>query len=168
MNQLLNQIFRDYYKDVYRYLLSISHDADLSEELAAEVFLAVVVSFKSFRGEADVKTWLFAIARNKYFSHLRKRNTDIRTETLFEFFDGNTLQIPEEEAFINELYDKIKEFLSYEDEKTSEIVLMRSDGYSFYEIAKKYGITENSARVIFYRAKEKIKSKLKKEGYKYE
>lgn len=168
MNKLLNQIFRDYYQDVYRYLLSLSHNADLSEELTSDVFLSVVISFGRFRGDSDVKTWLFAIARNKYITYLRKKKSDIRLETFSEFIEDSFSYSSEDKVLIKEVYDRIIELLAKEDEKTEDIVLMRTDGYSFYEIAKKYGISENSARVIFHRAKERIKENLKKEGYSYE
>ena len=41
---------------------------------------------------------------------------------------------------------------------------MRIEGYSFHEIGMKYGISESSARVIDFRAKEKIRKILKEEG----
>ena len=36
--------------------------------------------------------------------------------------------------------------------------------YSYYEIGAQYGISESSARVIFFRAKAKLKKQLEKEG----
>ncbi len=165
MNRLLDQLFRDYYKDVYRYLFCLSRDADLSEELAAEVFLSVVLSFGKFRGESDVRTWLFSIARNKYFSYLRKQKLCKDFDSVSRFIEDCSFCSPEEDTDIRELYSKITVLLNSEDERTQGIVLMRSEGYSFYEIALKYGIAENSARVIFHRTKEKIKEKLKKEGF---
>lgn len=168
MNKLLNQIFRDYYNDVYRYLYSLSHDAALSEELTSEVFLSVIVSLGRFRGESDIKTWLFSIARHKYFSYLRKHKYDMKIQVLSEIVEERDTATADDRLYVAELYDRIKYLLSLEDERTSGIVLMRTEGYSFYEISKKYGISENSARVIFFRAKEKIRSKLKEEGYTYE
>lgn len=168
MNKLLNQLFRDYYNDVYRYLLSLSHDAALSEELTSEVFLSVIISLGRFRGDSDVKTWLFSIARNKYFSYLRKNKTDIKTRMFTQLIENDSIFSPEDSVISKEIYEKVKYLLSLENEKTEGVVLMRSEGYSFYEIAKKYDISENSARVLFFRIKEKIKSELKKEGYTYE
>ena len=62
MRQLLEAVFTAYYKDVYTYLYSLCRDASLAEDLAQEVFLEAVRSITSFRGDAEVKTWLFSIA----------------------------------------------------------------------------------------------------------
>jgi RNA polymerase sigma-70 factor (ECF subfamily) len=45
---------------------------------------------------------------------------------------------------------------------------MRVEGYSFFEIAQKHGISESSARVIDHRAKRKIREALAKEGIVHE
>lgn len=63
-----------------------------------------------------------------------------------------------------EMAKRIYELLDAEPERTGNIVRMRLEGYSFYEIGARYGISENSARVIDFRAKTKIRNILKKEG----
>ena len=55
-----------------------------------------------------------------------------------------------------------------EPERAKNAALMRIDGYSFYEIGTALGISESSARVTFFRTKEKIRQKLKEEGLYYE
>ena len=79
MKQLLEELFTQYYKAVYSYLYSLCRNAGLSEDLASEVFLEVVTSIGSFRGEADIKTWLFSIARHKWYHHLRKKSRQADT-----------------------------------------------------------------------------------------
>ena len=84
MQRLLEKLFHTYYKDIYRYLYSLTHDASLSEDLASDVFLEVVKSIASFRGEADMKTWMFSIARHKWMDSLRKKNRRVEIEVLSE------------------------------------------------------------------------------------
>ena len=86
MQTLLKELFSTYYKDVYTYLYSLSHDASLSEDLTSEVFLEVVKSIATFRGESDIKTWLFSIARHKWFAYLRQKKRQIKPELLSEFW----------------------------------------------------------------------------------
>lgn len=164
MRRLLEELFRTYHNDVYRYLYSLSHDASLSEDLASEVFLKVVKSIGTFRGEADIKTWLFSIARHEWYDYLRKKNRQIRTEAMTEFFESMDLG-PEARYHTQEIIRRIYRLLEQEPERNRNIVLMRLDGYSFYEISQKYGISESSARVIDFRTKDKLRKILKKEGF---
>ena len=59
----------------------------------------------------------------------------------------------------------MESILSKEKERDREVVNLRIEGLSFHEIGTKVGISENSARVIFFRLKNKIKEILQKEGY---
>ena len=165
MKQLLAELFENYYIDVYTYLYSLCHDASLSEDLASDVFLEVVKSITSFRGESDIKTWLFSIARHKWFGYLKRKNHQIHAESIHDLYD--TAELGTTDA-VNEVAEQIQELLSTESTLIREVVQMRLDGYSYYEIAVKYKISENSARVVYFRAKSKIKKHLEMEGFHYE
>lgn len=171
MQRLLEKLFHTYYKDIYRYLYSLTHDVSLSEDLTSEVFLEVVKSIAAFRGESDVKTWMFSIARHKWIDYLRKKNRQIETEVLSELVgelsaadNGARAKEPEERYLDKELLQRIYTLLEEEPERTRTIVRLRMEGYSFYEIGKSQDISESSARVIYFRAKEKIRQTLEKEG----
>ena len=164
MQKALKELFIHYYKDVYIYLYSLSRDAPLSEDLASETFLEAAKSIAKFRGDSDVKTWLFAIARHKWHSHLRHKKRQPQQEALSEFC-GNPGPDVDEAYQRRALAERIRALLEEEPDRTRNIVLMRIEGYSFYEIGARYGISENSARVIDFRAKTKIRKILKKEWF---
>lgn len=165
MKQLLAELFEKYYIDVYTYLYSLCHDASLSEDLASDVFLEVVKSISTFRGESDIKTWLFSIARHRWFAYLKRKNRQVQTESIYDLYDTAALGATD---VFNEVAELIQEILSGETALTRDVVQMRIDGYSYYEIATKHKISENSARVVYFRAKSKIKKHLEKEGFRYE
>lgn len=167
---VLDELFSVYYKDIYRYLYSLCRDASLSEDLTSEVFLEVVKSIGGFKSESDVKTWLFSIARHRWFNYLRKKKRTIEAAELYELTE---LEQPNdrstEDAYLDsELVRRIYAIIDEEPERPRKVALMRIDGYSFYEIGKTLGISESSARVTFFRTKEKIRKKLKEEGFIYE
>ena len=68
----------------------------------------------------------------------------------------------------NEAAELIQQLLSGESALTRDVVRMRLDGYSYHEIALRHKISENSARVVYFRAKSKIRKYLEKEGFHYE
>lgn len=161
---LPEKLFSEYYKDVYYYLYGLCRDASLAEDLAQEVFLEVVKSVAGFRGEANIKTWLFSIARNRWYTYLRKKNRRPELEALTEFLPASD-QTPEEQLLSREAVTRLYALLAQEDERTQRIVHMRLEGHSFYEIGQAEKISESSARVIDFRAKKKIRDALMKEGF---
>ena len=166
MEKLLEELFSKYHKEVYFYIYSLCHDASLSEDLASDVFVEVIKSIGSFKGNSDIKTWIFSIVRHKWFHYLRKKQKSVETELITEFLPS-TDKSPDEIILNKQIIERIHSLLNLEPEKVKNIVLMRMEGYSFYEISIKFGISENSARVIDFRAKNKIKKILEKEGIGY-
>ena len=160
MKELAEELFHRYYKDVYTYLYSLCRDAALAEDLTSEVFLEVIRSVGSFRGESDVKTWLFSIARYRWYGYLRRKKRQPPTESLEAYLDLGVLDVHSHE----EPAQLIQQMLQGESELTRNVVGMRLEGYSYYEIGARYGISESSARVVFFRAKAKLKQQLEKEG----
>ena len=160
----IKDIYEKHRQDVYRYLVSLTHNPTLSEDLVSETFLAVIKSLHNFKGNSDIKTWLFAIARNKWYGYLRKKNYSISFDCLAKEYlsQGEDL----EKSIINKtMVDKVMMLLKDEDDIKRGIVLMRIQGYSFYEIAMKYNISESSARVIDFRTKKKNQGNIGKGGF---
>lgn len=163
MKELLSELFDNYYKDVYVYLYSLCHDASLSEDLTSDVFLEVVRSITTFKRESDIKTWLFSIARHKWYNYLRGRSKEVKTLSIHELYDTSLVKFSTQES--SSLEDVIKDLLLGESKVTQDVFQMRLDGYSYYEIGMKLGISESSARVVYFRIKNKIRKYLEKEGF---
>ena len=59
---------------IYRFLLRLTNDASVAEDLVSEVFIDVWRQAENFKAQAQVSTWLFSIARHKALSVLRRRS----------------------------------------------------------------------------------------------
>lgn len=164
---MIKDLYEKYKKDIFAYLINITHDKTLSEDLTSETFLSAIKSLANFKGKSSIKTWLFSIARHKWYEHLR-REKDTRSLDIFIQYYIWEDSSPENLLFENELSNRIIELLSIEDDRIRDIVMMRIEGYSFYEISSRFNISEGSARVIDFRTKRKLRERLIKEGYKYE
>jgi RNA polymerase sigma factor (sigma-70 family) len=62
--------------DLLNYLVYLTGDPAVAEELLQETWLAVWQQAGSFRGEAQVKTWLLRIAHNQAISWRRRQQPD--------------------------------------------------------------------------------------------
>lgn len=164
---LIKKIYEEYKQDVFIYLVSLTNDTSISEDLVSETFLSAIKSIHRFKGESTIKTWLFSIARNKWYEYLRKEKSTASLDDLAYHYIVSESDL-EEKAIHKDISNKIVYLLDQESVRTKDIVLMRIEGYSYLEISQKHGITESSARVIDYRAKKKIKYTLIKEGYLHE
>ena len=87
--------------------------------------------------------------------------------SLHDLYDSHFtgLQSPD---LSGEVEQAVHELLSSESELTRRVFRMRLEGYSYYEIASEAGISESSARVVFFRVKTKLKQYLEKEGLRHD
>lgn len=154
----MDEIYKEYSKIVYKYLLSLTNNPEVAEELMQETFYSAVKNINKFRNESTIKTWLCRIAKNKWIDYLNKiKNLDETSmdeiEEKFLLVNSFEDEFSNKDAVIN-LYKKIHEL----DEKTREVIYLRIRAdLNFKEIGLIMGESETWARVTFYRAKVKLK-----------
>lgn len=157
----MEEIYRKYSPELYRYLLSQTHSTADAEDLLSETFLRALARLSTFRGDSSIRTWLYAIARNVWIESLRKSRDTLSLEDMLEIYiDDNIPSSVSTKIMIQ----RIKTHLSGMDERVRDIILLRSEGYSYAEIAGKLQISDSSARVIEHRARKKLRDLLVKEG----
>lgn len=151
-------VYRAYFQDVELYLLALCKDKDLAEELAAQTFFKALEALPKFRGESDIRSWLCAIGKNCYLTHLRKERPAE---------DIDAVQIPDtdisvEEKLMNrEQAMEIHKVLHNLPEPYREVFSLRVFGQlPFTAIGELFGKSQNWACVTFHRAKQKIKDAL--------
>lgn len=150
-----------YKQDIYMYLLSLTRNPSLSEDLLSETFVQAISSLENFKGQASVKTWLFSIARNLWLQRIRKEKHAVEFSDLLELYVSENIA---ENLITKETIKRIVKLLLEKEERTRIIVTMRIEGYSFGEISQEVNISESSARVIDFRTRKWIKATLEKEG----
>lgn len=135
----------------------MTHDADLSEELAQETFYQAIKTYDNFRGDCKVSTWLCQIAKHLLFrEHEKRKRYD--SNPIDEISDSLPAKENVESLILaNEskvaLYQKLQSL----DEKTREVMYLRLTGeLSFREIGEILKRNETWARVTFYRGKQKL------------
>lgn len=155
------EIYKKHFSDVYRYILKLSGDQYIAEEITSETFLKAIKSIDSFRGDCEIRVWLCQIAKNCYFSYIKKHTPDRNGE-----LDEAVLSLSEEKS----LSDRVQEHS--EALRVQKILLELGDPYkdvfmwrfyaelSFKEIGALYGKSENWACVTYHRTRKMIKERL--------
>jgi len=151
-----DQVYKTYFNDVFLYLKRLSSNADLAEELTGETFFKAMQAIDTFRGDCDVRVWLCQIAKNTYFSYLKKHDRAIEIDDL----DALDVQISfnlEDSLIVQDKAMRVHAHLHQLPEPYKEVFMLRVFGeLSFKQIGNLFSKTENWACVTFYRAKNKI------------
>lgn len=151
-------VYRTYFRDVELYLLAVCKDAHLAEELTAQVFFQALKSLPKFRGDCDIRTWLCAMGRNAYITHLRKEG---RTQSLDALTIPDPKQAVEEQVLDQQQAMDIHRVLHEMPEPYKEVFTLRVFGQlSFTQIGELFGRNQNWACVTYHRAKQKIQERM--------
>ncbi|WP_082252845.1 sigma-70 family RNA polymerase sigma factor [Bacillus sp. FJAT-27251] len=154
----LEDIYNTYFKDVFLYVYSLSGDKHIAEDITSETFMKALTSLDSFRGDSDIRVWLCQIAKNNYYSYLRKKKRFVDLESLPESASEDNV---EQEITTSEASMKVHEIIQNLKEPYKKVFTLRVFGeLSFKQIGKMYAKSDNWACVIYHRAREKIKSRL--------
>lgn len=155
MNKI-EKIYEQYQKTVYKYLMCLTKNSDIAEELTQETFYKMINKINTYKGQANISVWLCEIAKNLWYDELRKNKKRIVvSEEEQEIVSNENI---EEDYIVKENVLKIKEKISELDELTQRVLYLRlNSDLSFKEIGEILGKTETWARVTFYRGKQKVK-----------
>ncbi len=158
------EIYKLYFKDVYLYIRRLSCDEDIAQEITADTFFKALKSIDKFRGDCDIRVWLCQIAKNSYYTYLKKnKRTDSIEDVLYE--------VPDKSNFVDEVvrHDEakiIRQILHKVDEPYKEVFMWRVYAdMSFKEIGQIFSKSENWACVTYHRARKIIKERLEEYGY---
>ncbi|MBA2174849.1 sigma-70 family RNA polymerase sigma factor [Halobacillus locisalis] len=154
----LDDIYHTYFKDVFLYVYSLSGDQHIAEDITSETFMKALTSLDSFKGNSDIRVWLCQIAKNSYYSYLRKKKSFVDLESVPEPASGDNV---EQEIATSEASVKVHEMIQNLKEPYNKVFTLRLFGeLSFKQIGKLFGKSDNWACVTYHRAREKVKARM--------
>ena len=158
------QIYTTYFRDVYRYIYKLSHSEHIADEITSETFFKAMKSIDRFRGDCDIRVWLCQIAKNCYYSYIKKEG---QTECIDNIEIAEQGASFEERLFQQDTAAQIQNILHDIPQPYKEVFMWRVYAeLSFRQIGQIFGKSENWACVTYHRARNKIKEKL--EAYENE
>jgi len=158
------KVYKEYFNDVYLYIKRLSGDEHVAEEVTSETFFKALTSIDSFRGECEIRVWLCQIAKNSYYTYVKK-NSKVQNVD-----EAELINLPDNKNNVeNEVQSKLQTFaiqkvLHEIDEPYREVFMWRVYAdLSFKEIAGIFNKNENWACVTYHRARKLIKERLESE-----
>ena len=155
------KVYKEYFNDVYLYIKRLSGDEHIAEDITSETFFKALKSIDSFRGECEIRVWLCQIAKNSYYTYIKK-NSKIQNveETELINLPDNKNNVADDVA--NKMQALvIQKILEELEEPYREVFMWRVYAeLSFKEIAGIFNKNENWACVTYHRARNQIKKRL--------
>jgi RNA polymerase sigma-70 factor (ECF subfamily) len=175
---LLDELIVRYQHRLMRYLLYLTGNREMAEDLFQEVWMRVLVRGSQFNGQARFDTWLFTIARNLVIDMRRKRTTSSLDELFeggsdddrpmsFEVADGAPTPL---DRFSNlEDRERIAAALLLLDTLHREVLVLRfHEELSLEEIAKVTQAPLSTVKSRLYRGLAAIKPKLERASSRFQ
>lgn len=155
------QIYSTYFESVYRYIWKLSGDEHIAEEITSETFLKAMKSIEDFRGDCDMRVWICQIAKNTYYSYMKKSHRMVSVDEIEIQSITDSNAFIEEQIGIQEEIRQIRKILHMMSDPYKEVFMWRVFGeMSFKEIGALYGKTDNWACVTYHRARKMIQDRL--------
>ncbi|SES62304.1 RNA polymerase sigma-70 factor, ECF subfamily [Oceanobacillus limi] len=172
-NQLkLDNLYRQYAKTLYFYLLKLSGSAHLAEDLTQETFVRATIHLHEYEGE-EARAWLFKVARNAYLDEWRKQKRRKAIPLLSLVSSKKEMispyGIPEDSLITQETHQQLEDLLGYLPEQYRSIIYLREyQEFSYKEIMEALQLTEEQVKVTIHRARKRLAALAKKKGWEYD
>jgi RNA polymerase sigma-70 factor, ECF subfamily len=149
---------------VYRFIVRLTGNQTLAEDLVSEVFLDVWRQAEGFESKSQVSTWLLAIARYKALSALRRRTDehldDHMAETIEDTSDDPETAVKTKDR--NAIVQKCLTQLSPAHREVIDLVYYHEK--SVDEVAKIVGVPAATVKTRMFYARNKMADLLKQSG----
>ena len=169
-------LYERYALNIERFIAWKTGDSDTTKDLVQMTFMRAFNNLNKYRKRSSFKTWLFTIAKNACYDHLRKLkkereifvNPSVKSKDR-ESDNGELLEIPvpdtapgPEDLFYRKKYNLIiREALNRLSEKQETVILLQQRGFSHAEISEITGDPGKTVATQIFYAREKLRKILK-------
>jgi RNA polymerase sigma-70 factor (ECF subfamily) len=170
-----SRLVADRTADIYALLCRLTDDPEEARDLTQETFLQAFRNIAGFRGDADLRTWLYRIAVNQARNRWRwwKRRRRERTVSLDAPLtaDGDATLVsvlpdaeghdPEQAALARERERALLSALHTLSRPYREVILLRDiEGFSYEEVAQSLSISVGTVKSRLSRGRNELRRRL--------
>lgn len=160
-SSLYGRYAKSIYNSIYRI---VSHSAE-AEDLLQETFVTAFKEIGKLSGVASFEAWVKRVAINKSISHLRKRKIQFAEVETLDFEAEAEYDLQENELFEYRVEEVKRSINSLPEGYKTIVCLYLFENIPQEEIGAMLGISHNTVRTQYHRAKKKILAELKDKMY---
>lgn len=160
--------------EVYGLLYRLTENSEDARDLTQETFLRAFQSIGQFRGDSDLRTWIYRIAinqaRNRWrWWRRRRRDVTISLDSenahgkqpLIESLRSELDKSPEQETLAHERERALRKALRSLSLSYRETVILRDiEGFTYEEIAETLGISVGTVKSRLARGRHELRQRL--------
>ena len=164
LEQVFNSIVRDYSERLYWHVRRMTGSHEDADDLLQDIFLKIWTALPSFRGEAQIYTWVWRIATNETLNWLRREK--LRAALRFSSVDEEMERRIQADPFFNgtEAQRKLMRAVAKLPGKQRQVFVMRWwDELSYDEISQITGTSVGALTASYHIAQEKLRLNLSDE-----
>ena len=147
------KMVKEYRKTIYTVCYFFSKDTEEVSDLYQEVLINLWKGFPKFRGESDIKTWIWRVSLNTCSNQKRKKDSRVQTVPLSMDIDLYN-DDDQHSRQIQMLYDRINRLDVFD----KAIILLWLENMTYQDIASVVGISTAAVTTRLFRIKEQLKS----------
>jgi RNA polymerase sigma-70 factor (ECF subfamily) len=158
------ELVKQYQREVYGLACRMVSDVEEAKDLTQQAFLQAFVHIRSFRRDAQFRTWLFRIAINQCYNFLKSRKKFGDPVDTDEINLTAPEASPEADLITQEDRRRLYEALERLPAKQRAVITLKVEqGLSYQEISQVLGGTAGAARVNYCQALKTLKKYLRSE-----
>lgn len=142
--EAFNELISKYHPYIYKFLIKVSKDENLAQDLTQETFIKIIRNIEKFdvHGNARFSTYIVAIARNVYIDYIRKEKKLLPDNCLNENFITGDSWESTEEIVIDKMYNEeiISNLEKLTEEQKLAIRMKYIEGLTLKEIGNALGV----------------------------
>ena len=162
--RLFNEIVRDYSERVYWHVRRFVNNHEDADDLVQEIFMKIWTALPSFRGDAQLFTWVYRIATNETLNWLRREK--VRSALRFTTIDAEMeRRIDNDPFFDGDAADRaLSKAVAKLPEKQRQVFVMRYyDELPYEEMSAVLGTSVGALKASYHIAQEKVRAALGKD-----
>ena len=162
--RLFNEIVKEYSERVYWHVRRFVNNHEDADDLVQEIFLKIWTALPSFRGDAQLFTWVYRIATNETLNWLRREK--VRSALRFTSIDAEMeRRIDSDPFFDGDAADRaLSKAVAKLPEKQRQVFVMRYyDELPYEEMSAVLGTSVGALKASYHIAQEKVRAALGKD-----
>lgn len=161
----IGEIVRAMSDSMMLFTVSLTKNVADAEEIVEDAFVHIAVKKRAFRGDSQLKTYLFAICRNRAIDLIRKKarrgeiaSLDAEQKADVDTIESRVLRSERNEALHRAMNELCEEY-------RTALYLVYFEGMSHEDVAKAMKKSRKQTENVIFRARRALRALLEKEGF---